>query len=85
MTNRIGAVETSRVVRTLQELGNGLSVPSDVRADAAHLAGVLKGPVGRRDLETVAWFLLDASSDRRIPRAQRRAAKRWGIYLETRA
>jgi hypothetical protein len=85
MTNRIGAVEASGIARTLHELGAGRSVPADVRANAEHLAHALQRPIGRRDLETVAWFLLDASKDRRIPRPQRKAARRWGVYLETRA
>jgi hypothetical protein len=85
MSNRIGTVEASGVVRTLQELGAGRSVPADVRANAAHLARALERPAGRRDLVTAAWFLLEASKDRRIPRAQRKAARRWGVYLETRA
>jgi hypothetical protein len=69
----------------LHELHTIHGVPADVRANAEHLAGVLQRPAGRRNLETIAWFLLEASQDRRIPRAQRKAARRWGIYLETRA
>jgi uncharacterized protein (UPF0147 family) len=85
MSSRIGATEASSITRTLHELQASRSVPSDVRANAEHLAHALQHQAGRRNLETIAWFLLEASKDRRVPRACRKAARRWGIYLETRA
>jgi len=81
---KIGSLRAARVSGFLRKLGNDQRVPSDLRANAAYWGGAVARKMDRRDLQTVAWLLLHASGERRIPFTQRRTARHWAVDLEGR-
>ncbi len=81
---RIGARDASRISRLLRAMGTRDSLPRDVRANATYWAATMRQTMDRRDLQMVAWLLLDASSDHDMPALDRRKARFWAGSLEAR-
>jgi hypothetical protein len=81
---RIGAKDASRISGVLRVLSARESLPSDLRATATYWAAAMRRTMDHRDLQMVAWLLLDASSARGIPALQRRKARFWAGSLEAR-
>jgi hypothetical protein len=81
---KIGARPAASVGDLLRWLGEYRTLPADLQANAAYWATVVADRMDQRDVETVAWLLLEASSDRRVPFAERRSARCWAAYLEGR-
>jgi hypothetical protein len=79
---KIGARPAASVGDLLQWLGEHRALPPDLQANAAYWATAMAGRMDQRDVETVAWLLLEASADRRVPFAERRSARYWATYLE---
>jgi uncharacterized protein (UPF0147 family) len=82
---KIGWWRAARVRDLLRALGSDQTIPSDLRADAAHWASAMTRKMHERDLQTVAWLLLDASGERRVPFTRRRTARYWASDLEGRS
>jgi len=78
----IGLLNAAKVRSLLRKLGSDRRVPSDLQANAGYWARVVARKMDRRDLQTVAWLLLSASSERNIAFARRRNARYWATYLE---
>jgi len=81
---KVGSLRAARVSGFLRKLGNDQQVPSDLRANATYWGKAMARRMDRRDLQTVAWLLLHASGERRVPFMQRRTARYWAAYLEGR-
>jgi hypothetical protein len=81
---RVGGRAVSRVGRLLRNISSDASVAPDVRANAAYWAAAVRGTMERRDLQTLAWILLDASNEKGISLTQRRSARYWAANLEAR-
>ena len=81
---KVGSVRAARVSGLLRKLGNDQTIPSDLRANAAYWARAMARKMDQRDLQTIAWLLLDASGERRVPFTQRRTARYWAANLEDR-
>ena len=79
---KIGAQRAARVGSLLQKLGEEPALPADVQANAAYWATAMTRKMDRRDIQTVAWLLLEASGDRQMPSADRHSARYWAAYLE---
>jgi uncharacterized protein (UPF0147 family) len=80
----ITADEASRVADVLREIGTGLDVPSNLRADAALWARRMEVTMDRRDLRQVASLLRSASKSDGMPRQERRTARRWAAHIRAR-
>lgn len=81
---RIGSMNAARVSGVLRKLGSDQAVPSDLRANATFWSRGMARRMDRRDLQTVAWLLLHASAERRLPFTRRRTARYWATFLESR-
>jgi len=57
----------------------------DLAQSAAYWSGVIRHRMGARDVQTIAWLLLDASGRRSLPTRQRLAARAWAVRLEGRS
>jgi hypothetical protein len=81
---KVGSLRAARVSGVLRKLGSDQKVPADLRANASYWARAMARNMDRRDLQTVAWLLLSASGERRVPFSRRRTARYWATYLEGR-
>jgi hypothetical protein len=81
---RIGARDASRISGILRSIGDRDSLPRDLRANAIYWADAMGRTMDRRDLQMVAWLLLDASGDRAMPAPHQRKARYWASSLEAR-
>ena len=81
---KIGAQPAASVGGLLQWLGEHRAFSADLQANAAYWATAMADRMDQRDVEAVAWLLLEASGDRRVPFAERRSARYWAAYLERR-
>jgi hypothetical protein len=79
---KIGARDAVRVGGLLQKLGGQQGLPADLQANAAYWATAMARRMDRRDIQTVAWLLLEASGHRHVPFADRRTARYWAAYLD---
>jgi hypothetical protein len=79
---KIGARPAASVSDLLQWLGEHRALPAELQANAAYWATAMAGRMDQRDVQTVAWLLLEASGDRRVSFAERRSARYWAAYLE---
>ena len=80
----VGARPAATVGDLLYWLGEHRALPADFQANAAYWATAMAGRMDEGDVQTVAWLLLEASGDRRVPFAERRSARHWAAYLEGR-
>jgi hypothetical protein len=81
---RVGGRAASRVGRLLRKISRDAGVAPDVRSNAAHWSGAVRRTMNRRDVQTLAWVLLDASQEKSIPLARRRSARYWAANFEAR-
>jgi hypothetical protein len=81
---KIGPRPAASVGGLLRWLGEQRALPADFQANAAYWATAMAGRMDQRDVQTVAWLLLEASGDRRVPFVERRSARHWAAYLEGR-
>ena len=81
---RIGARDARQISGTLRAIGDRDSLPWDLRANAVHWAASMRRTMDRRDLQMVAWLLLDASSDRGMSVRQRHNVRYLASSLEAR-
>jgi hypothetical protein len=81
----IGSLSAAAVSGFLCKLGNDRAIPADLRANAADWARGMARTMDRRDLQTVAWLLLHASGEQRVPFTHRCIVGCWVAYLEGRS
>jgi hypothetical protein len=81
---RIGARDANRISGMLRTIADRDSLPRDLRANAIYWAGAMRRTMDERDLQMVAWLLLDASGDRGMPVLHQRKARYWASSLEAR-
>ena len=79
---RVGGQAAVRVSHLLRLIGDDSSVASNLRADATHWAGAVRRRMDPRDLQTIAWILLDASRENAIPSQRRRSARYWAANVQ---
>ena len=81
---KVGSFRAARVSGLLHKLERDQAVPLDLRTNAGYWARAMARRMDRRDLQTVAWLLLSASGERRVPFTYRRNARHLATYLEGR-
>jgi hypothetical protein len=78
----IGARRAAHVGDLLQRLGKEQALPEDTQANAAYWATAMAHTMDERDIQTVAWLLLEASGDHHMPFTDRHIARYWAALLE---
>jgi hypothetical protein len=81
---RVGGRAALQVGKLLKAISGDTGVAPDVRANTAYWAGAVRRTMDQRDLQTLAWVLLDASQEKGVPLTRRRSAQYWAANLEAR-
>jgi hypothetical protein len=76
--------EATEVRDLLTAIGRGDGLAEGVRANAIYWASAVGSVMESRDLQRVAWLLLQTSESRTMPRGRRRSARYWAAYLQAR-